>query len=133
MIDSGLTYKGVKIYWDEPAEQTSTVKLYWMESMGKAENTVAGYLVEQVEIVGGMCDKVRCESERGFPDYIVTWPSGVMTKVETKSKGGKCSVTQDLYHRRSVKRRCLVVVLHTRELVDQFIHIYRINWEGYRV
>src|SRR5882724_1457082 len=53
-------------------------------NMGKAENTVAAYLVEQVKSVGGMCDKVHCESERGFPDYLITWPSGDMKKVETK-------------------------------------------------
>lgn len=117
MIDSGLTFRGVKIYWDEP--------------MGKAEGTVAHYLVKCVEDVGGMCDKVHCESERGFPDYIITWPSGDMKKVETKSKDGVCSPTQERYHRQSARRRNLVAVLHTRELVDQFMDIHRINWEGY--
>lgn len=118
MRDSGLTFRGVKIYWDDTP-------------MGKAEATVADYLVEQVENVGGMCDKLHCESERGFPDYLITWPSGDMKKVETKSKDGVCSVTQDRYHRMSAKRLCFVAVLHTRALVDQFMDIHRINWEGY--
>jgi len=100
-------------------------------NMGKAENTVAAYLVEQVKSVGGMCDKVHCESERGFPDYLITWPSGDMKKVETKSKNGACSPTQERYHRQSALRRCTVAVLHTRELVDMFMNFHRINWEGY--
>jgi hypothetical protein len=92
--------------------------------MGKAENTVASYLVERVEAVGGLCDKVHCESERGFPDYLITWPNGRMKKVETKSKDGVCSPTQARYHRQSARCRCLVAVLYTRELVDEFMSAY---------
>lgn len=99
--------------------------------MGKAEATVADYLVERVEDVGGMCDKMHCESERGFPDYLITWPSGEMQKVETKSKDGVCSPTQERYHRESAKRKCFVAVLHTRELVDRFMDRYSVNWRGY--
>lgn len=98
--------------------------------MGKAEGSVADKLIESVEDVGGLCEKIHMEGERGSPDFLITWPSGRMKLVETKSKDGVLSPYQLYDHRERSKRRSFVTVVNTLALVAQFMLLHRKEWEN---
>jgi len=91
--------------------------------MGRAENKVADRLVERTEAVGGYAEKVHNEGHIGCPDYIITLPAALgigsrIRRVETKSKGGRCSPMQDYYHAQLAKRGVIVFVPRTLSDVD---------------
>lgn len=98
--------------------------------MGKPENSVAHYLIGRIKKVGGLCEKIHCESERGFPDYLITWPRGTMKKVETKVADGVLSTAQLNYMQKSAKRRCFVAVLWSQADVDTFMDMHAYEWES---
>ena len=81
------------------------------------EREVEGYLVRQVEKMGGMCPKF--DSVRGWPDRIVLLPSGVSAWVETKRPvGGVLSSTQLVAHEQLRRVGQLVYTVCSREAVD---------------
>ena len=81
------------------------------------EREVEGYLVRQVERMGGMCPKFG--SVRGWPDRIVLLPSGVLAWVETKRPvGGVLSSTQLVAHEQLRRVGQLVYTVCSREAVD---------------
>lgn len=118
MYSSGLFFDGIEIFWDGE------------NPMGKAEGSVADQLIDSVEDVGGLCEKIHMEGERGSPDFLITWPSGRMKLVETKSKDGVLSAYQLYDHRERSKRRSFVTVVNTLALVAQFMLLHRKEWEN---
>lgn len=94
------------------------------------ESEVEKYLVECVEALGGLCEKHVSPGLRGVPDRLVTWPNGAMHLVEVKAQTGfgKVMPWQKRDHERRAKRNVFVYVLHTTELVDQYIAACRGLW-----
>jgi hypothetical protein len=88
--------------------------------MGRAENKVAKRLLKLCDEHDVFAEKVHNEGETGCPDYILTFPSGKVKRVETKSDSGRVSPKQDWYHRQLAKRWCFVFVPSTPEDVDMW-------------
>ena len=81
------------------------------------EREVEGYLVRQVEKMGGMCPKF--DSVRGWPDRIVLLPSGVLAWVETKRPvGGVLSPAQLVIHEQLRRVGQKVYVVWSQDAVD---------------
>lgn len=93
------------------------------------EAEIENYLVEQVELRGGLCEKFICPGKKGVPDRIVTWQYPKIDFVECKKpRGGRVEVLQRLDH--AARRVCghLVRVLRTFEDVDAYIDRRRDSW-----
>lgn len=86
------------------------------------EQEVEGYLVRQVERLGGMCPKF--DSVRGWPDRIVLLPSGVLAWVETKRPvGGVLSPAQLVVHEQLRRVGQQVYVVWSQEEVDELLEL----------
>jgi hypothetical protein len=96
-------------------------------SMGKAERKVEDYLIEQVLLHGGLCEKHISPGRNKVPDELVTW-NGFMDLVETKAKNGEVDEGQARDHKRRLQRGILVWVLHTKEAVDEYIRQRKHGW-----
>lgn len=84
------------------------------------EREVEGYLVRQVERLGGMCPKF--DSVRGWPDRIVLLPAGVVAWVETKRPvGGVLSPAQLVVHEQLRRVGQQVYVVWSQEEVDELL------------
>lgn len=86
------------------------------------EREVEGYLVRQVEKMGGMCPKF--DSVRGWPDRIVLLPAGVTAWVETKRPvGGVLSPAQLVVHEQLRRVGQQVYVAWSQEEVDDLLEL----------
>lgn len=92
--------------------------------MGKAENKVASELLRLCKVFDAFAEKVHNEGETGCPDYIVTFSSGRVKRMETKSDCGRLSPKQRWYHRQLEKRHCFVLVPTTPEDVRAIFEIH---------
>lgn len=101
------------------------------------ESEVEEYLVEQVELHGGMCEKFN-PPPKGRPDRIVTWPTYGFARVhfvELKTIGGKLESWQERDHARRRKLHCHVFVLWTKKQVDDYVARFTpkprgLHWRG---
>jgi hypothetical protein len=90
---------------------------------GTQESEVEKYLVEQVELHGGIAEKFH-PPPKGRPDRIVTWPAYGFARVhfvELKTIGGKLESWQERDHARRRKLGCHVFVIWTKNQVDDYI------------
>lgn len=87
--------------------------------MGKAENYVEGYLVKQTKKAGGLCMKWTCPGHNGVPDRIV-FIEGEAFLIELKAPGKKPRPLQLKVHAQLLKVGVEVLVMDTREQVDEF-------------
>jgi hypothetical protein len=85
------------------------------------ESTVEEYLVKQVELKGGICEKHVAPGRRDVPDRLVTWSWGAMDLVETKAPGKKPRAGQMRDHCERAKRGIPVYVLDTKLKVDRYV------------
>ena len=92
------------------------------------ESVVERKLVEGVEALGGIADKVMATTRRGFFDRIVLMPGGRVFFVECKRpKRGRVSPHQKRRHADYASRGATVVVLATLEQVETFIDALKRN------
>ena len=92
------------------------------------ESEVEKYLVEQVELHGGMCEKFN-PPPKGRPDRIVTWPAygfALVHFVELKTIGGKLESWQERDHERRRKLNCHVFVIWTKTQVDEYVERFQL-------
>jgi len=90
--------------------------------MQERERAVEQYLRRQVEARGGRCVKFDPSSARGWPDRIVLLPRGHLIWVELKRpEGGKVSSAQRVAHEELRRLGQNVVVLKSKEEVDEFL------------
>jgi len=97
---------------------------------GLKEKDIEGYGKKQVEKIGGMSEKFRSVNKRSVPDRIDTFPYGILFFVEYKAPGKKPTDLQLKDHR---KRRALgqkVLVIDTKEKVDEYIAMVKIRIEA---
>lgn len=85
------------------------------------ESEVEGYLKEQCELHGALCEKHVSPGLRGVPDRLITWTDGVMYLVETKAPSVSARGNQTRDHERRMRRRCYVALLDTKAGVDAWI------------
>lgn len=85
------------------------------------ETVVETYLTQRIEECNGLCEKHVSPGLVGVPDRLVTWRDGRMFLVETKAPLGRVRPTQARDHRRRAKRGVKVLVIHTKERVDEFL------------
>jgi hypothetical protein len=88
------------------------------------EIEVENYLVEQVELHGGMCPKLVDIGRKGFPDRTPMWPAYSFARihfVETKTIGGRLESWQERYHDDLRAVGASVFVLWTKDQVDEYV------------
>lgn len=86
----------------------------------RRESWVENYLREQVELYGGLC--IKTAKRRGWPDREVFWYFGVYDLIETKRpSGGTFEPLQLRTHAKLRQRGFNVLVINTREQVDEYI------------
>jgi hypothetical protein len=92
------------------------------------ESTVEDHLVSQVEKHGGRCPKLVDIGRRGFPDRTVLWPDEHDARhiqfIETKTVGGRLKPWQRRYHTDLESMGFVVLVIWTKEQVDDYIEEY---------
>lgn len=99
------------------------LKTYLSDRRGKTEDKIEGYLVTQVEAVGGFALKIRFIT--GFPDRMVLFRGGNIVFVECKRpKGGKFEPLQPLWLKRLRKLGFQVWVIRTKAEVDNMVMFY---------
>lgn len=85
------------------------------------ETDIEGYLREQVELNGGMCEKHVSPGRRGVPDRICSWRFGFKDWVETKrpTKGAEPHQKRD--HKRRNELGSSVFIINSKDLVHDYI------------
>lgn len=87
------------------------------------EKDIELYLKRRVEgELGGLCLKLSADVVKGLPDRLVVLPpSGRTVWVELKRKNGRLSEMQKYQHTQLRKRGAEVVVIWSRDQVDELI------------
>lgn len=99
-----------------------------MRKPARRENKVEKYLVEQVELHGGACEKHTNPGANGDPDRIVSFPNFFNCLVETK--WAVDADVQEHQIRRHVwwwKRGMPVHVVKSNAQVDEFVQAFGCN------
>lgn len=91
----------------------------------RGEGVVERYLDARVRGLGGTTRKWVSPGHNGVPDRIVLWPTSIVHFVETKARDGELQGNQEREHKRLRDLGNRVEVLHTRELVDNYIEQIR--------
>ncbi len=95
------------------------------------ERDVERYLIQQVRSQGGEVRKVQWLGRRGAPDRLVLLP-GRQLWVELKRPGGKPDAHQEREIARLRAWGCEVVVINSREAVDETLAGAGADGEGSR-
>lgn len=91
------------------------------------ESTVETYLRKQVTKAGGTTRKFVSPGHPGVPDQLVIWSrpgllrDAVIHFVECKAPGKKARPAQAREHVRLQKLGCVVLVIDTKEKVDNYV------------
>lgn len=85
------------------------------------ERSVESYLKLRVKAEGGLSRKFVSPGRRSVADQIVIFPGGRVTFVEVKRPGEKPTDAQRREHNRLRAQGCIVLVVDSREAVDEFI------------
>jgi hypothetical protein len=85
------------------------------------EKDIEQYLVRKVKAAGGLCEKFTSPGRRSVPDRIITMLGGRIFFVELKAPGKKPTVKQLADHKRRLELGCNVLVIDTKEGVDDLI------------
>lgn len=86
------------------------------------EKVVEKYLREEIEKLGGTCEKFVSPGKRGVPDRIITMPGGVIEFVELKApKKPTLRAAQARDHARRRAMGCTVTVIRTKTQVDEYV------------
>ena len=90
--------------------------------MLEVEKDVEGYLVRQVEKLGGRCLKFVPLHEKGMPDRIVILGGNIIAFVETKRpKGGHLTEIQKYQINKLKKLGCHVYVAKNKLEIDELL------------
>lgn len=102
------------------------------------ERKVEDYLIEQVELHGGTCEKHVSPNRKNVPDELITWPEtfgkfmeffpALIEFAETKATGEDANEGQKRDHKRRRAMGVNVFVLNSYARVDQYIEHRRDRW-----
>lgn len=104
------------------------------------EITVEQYLKRESEAAGADCDKHVSPGKRGEPDRLMGWPSGsyfagtpttigFLELVETKAPGKTPRKEQLRNHNRRAQKGIRVLLIDTKEKVDQYVKARRPDYK----
>ena len=98
-----------------------------MKELGKGG--IQRYLMDQVELYGGMAEHFTSPGKSGVPDLIVTWPAGFMAYplthyIETKSDIGTLKPWQTRDHKTRRSFGLHVEVIRTKPQADSYVKHY---------
>ena len=82
------------------------------------ESLIEAYLVRRIRALGGMAEKFTSPGRRSVCDRMITMPGGVIIFVELKATGKKPTENQLRDHERRRALGCTVLVLDSKEGVD---------------
>ena len=82
------------------------------------ESIIEAYLVRRIKALGGMADKFVSPGKRSVPDRLVTLPDNKIIFVELKATGQKPTGNQLRDHERRRALGCTVLVIDSKEGVD---------------
>lgn len=82
------------------------------------ERDIEQYLVRRIKRLGGMAEKFTSPGRRSVPDRLVTLPGGRVVFIELKAPGKKPTENQLRDHLRRRDLGCEVMVIDTKEGVD---------------
>lgn len=85
------------------------------------ERDIERYLRHRVEQMGGLAFKFVAPGNDGVPDRVIIMPGGLVSFVETKTKGGRLSPIQKWQHDRMRRRGCSVRTIWTKAQVDEWL------------
>ena len=88
------------------------------------ENVIEGYLRDRVKSVGGRAYKFISPGNSGVPDRLVLLPGGRCIFVELKAPGKEPTPIQLLQHKKLRALGFIVLVIDSKEKVDEFIKAY---------
>ena len=86
------------------------------------ERDVESYLAKTLEEIGLKTYKFIPDNRVGMPDRIVTLPEGRVLWVETKTRGGKLSVVQQLRHKELKEQGQRVATVWTKKDIDKLVN-----------
>jgi hypothetical protein len=93
------------------------------------ERDIEKYFVRQVHEHGGLAEKFVSPARRAVPDRIATWMIGCIDFVELKKPGEKPRPEQLRDHAERRRRGVRVIVIDTKEGVDQYIAARKPYWD----
>ena len=93
--------------------------------MAESEKTVERFLNAEVKKLGGWSIKILSTLISGLPDRLILLPMGRIYFVELKSEGKKPSPIQSLVHNKLRSLGFTVLVIDTKEKVNNFINTIR--------
>lgn len=85
------------------------------------ENVIESYLRDKVKGLGGKAYKFVSPGNAGVPDRTVLLPRGRIIFVELKAPGKKPTALQNLQHGKLRKLGFEVLVIDSKEKVDDFV------------
>jgi hypothetical protein len=85
------------------------------------EKAIEAHLQKRVKELGGRAYKFESPGNAGVPDRIVLLPGGKVFFIEMKAPGKKSTVLQQKQQTRIKNLGNQVLVIDTKEGVDQFI------------
>lgn len=85
------------------------------------EREIEQYFIRRVREAGGLQRKFVSPGHRGVPDRIVVFDGGRVSFVELKAPGKEARDDQRREHKRLRDKGCIVHVLDSRDMVDEFI------------
>jgi hypothetical protein len=88
------------------------------------ERDIEQYLRKRVKEKGGTAYKFESPGNAGVPDRIVVFPGGRIIFVELKAPGKKPTNLQLAQHRKLTNLGCTVLVIDSKEKVDEFIKCF---------
>lgn len=84
------------------------------------EKKIEAYLVQRIKALGGIAYKFTSPQRRSVPDRLVLLPSGRVCFVELKATGCKPTELQEREHTRLRTLGFVVLVIDSKELVDEW-------------
>ena len=85
------------------------------------EKAIEEYLRNRVKASGGIAYKFTSPGNAGVPDRLVLLPDGRVVFVELKASGKKPTALQELQQKRIAGLGFKVLVIDSKEQVDEFI------------
>lgn len=96
------------------------------------ETTIEKYLKKSVEDIGGLCWKWSSYGQRGVPDRICIFPDSTIIFVEVKKPGEDLRPLQKKVKRMLEERGQTVLVVDSKEKVQELIKAWSSNRESIR-
>ena len=82
------------------------------------ERDIENYLVRRIKELGGIAEKFTSPGRRSVPDRLVSLPGGRIIFVELKAPGKKPTENQMRDHQRRRAMGFIVLVLDSKEAID---------------